>query len=79
MNLWCRILGHTWVAFTYAPEQRWFTTKAGQTLVQDDVQEGPVRHVDRCQRCGEERDAGPRRHDADRPAEAGSKTGKAGA
>jgi hypothetical protein len=66
MSVFCKLFGHTWVPITLTPERRWFTTKAGHTLKQAEVLEGDIRHLDRCARCGAERDAGPRRHDGDR-------------
>jgi len=66
MSLFCTLLGHTWVPVTVAPMQRWHTTKEGHTLHQEAVAESAIRHIDRCVRCGAERDAGSRRHDADR-------------
>lgn len=65
MSIFCTIFGHTWVPHTIAPTQRWHTTKEGQVLVQDEVKAGEIRHLDRCARCGSERNAGPRRHDGD--------------
>ena len=65
MSIFCTLFGHTWVPTTLAPQRRWFTTKEGHTLVQGDLDEGTVRHLDRCVRCGTERDVGARRHDAD--------------
>ncbi len=65
MKIFCTLLGHTWVPETLSPAMRWNTTKAGHTLVQDDVRAEEIRHIDRCVRCGAERDAGPRRHDKD--------------
>ncbi|MEW6071771.1 MAG: hypothetical protein AB1726_04125 [Planctomycetota bacterium] len=66
MNLFCRILGHTWVQETEAPEPRWNTTKDGHILAPT-YGEKDVRHFDVCRRCGFRRGAAPRRHDADRP------------
>ena len=66
MSVFCRLFGHTWVPVTLVPERRWYTTKAGHTLKQGEILEGAIRHLDRCARCGAERDAGARRHDQDR-------------
>lgn len=65
MSVFCKVFGHTWVPVTLTPERRWYTTKAGHTLKQGEVTEGRIRHLDRCARCGTERDAGARRHDDD--------------
>lgn len=70
MNLFCRLLGHTWWPETFAPELRWNTTREGHTLVPTEI-EREIRHVEVCRRCGQVRDAGPRRHDGDRPSVAG--------
>ena len=77
MSLFCTLLGHTWVPVTLAPMQRWQTTKEGHTLHQEVVAESAIRHIDRCVRCGTERDAGSRRHDSDRVDAAGAKGSKA--
>ncbi|MEM7309789.1 MAG: hypothetical protein AAF682_24145 [Planctomycetota bacterium] len=61
----CKIFGCTWVPVTLTPSQRWHTTKDGHTLKQAEVRASEIRHIDRCARCGSERDAGPRRHDGD--------------
>ena len=66
MSVFCKLFGHTWVPVTTVPERRWFTTKAGQTLVQGEIAGADIRHFDRCARCGTEREEGPRRLDADR-------------
>jgi hypothetical protein len=66
MSVFCKLFGHTWVPETRTPLRRWHTTKAGHTLQQEEILESQIRHVDRCARCGLERDAGPRRHDNDR-------------
>ncbi len=66
MNLFCRLFGHTWWPETRSPEVRWTATKEGHVLTTT-VAEQPIRHVEICKRCGTERPAGPRRHDADRP------------
>lgn len=55
MNLFCRLLGHTWVPATSAPEPRWNTTEEGLTLVAT-VEAAPVRHYEVCRRCGDERE-----------------------
>ena len=52
MNIFCTLLGHTWMPVTLTPVQRWHTTKAGHTLHQAGVGEGEIRHIDRCVRCG---------------------------
>ena len=73
MNVFCRLFGHTWIPETRVPSTRWNTTKAGHTLAPT-IGAEEVRHLELCRRCGEERPAGPRKHDADRPtvlAEAG--------
>ena len=64
MNLFCAILGHTWVPAVSSPDPHWHTTKKGEILVQE-ADEGDVRYFDRCQRCGEVRDV-PRPRAADR-------------
>ena len=65
MSVFCKLFGHTWVPETIAPNRRWTTTKEGYTLKQTAIKEGDIRHLDRCARCGTERNAGPRRHDTD--------------
>ena len=50
MNLFCRLLGHTWVDELRAPDPRWNTTKAGVVLVPTFDGE-PPRHVRVCRRC----------------------------
>jgi hypothetical protein len=66
MNVFCSLFGHTFVPETRAPSVRWNTTKDGQVL-NPTVAEQAIQHLDVCRRCGLERPAGPRRHDADRP------------
>jgi hypothetical protein len=66
MSIFCSLFGHTWIPVTVAPTVRWHTTKDMDILHQEEVHEGAIRHFDRCVRCGMERDAGARRHDADR-------------
>jgi hypothetical protein len=66
MNIFCRLFGHTWIPETRAPSVRWNTTKDGHILAPT-IAEQEVRHVELCRRCGLERPAPPRRHDADRP------------
>lgn len=79
MKLFCRLFGHTWWPETRTPELRWNTTKEGHVLVGTAPGEnGGVRHIEVCKRCGEERDVGPRRHDADRPHEAERVVGSLG-
>ena len=51
---------------TRSPDVRWNTTKDGHVLNATYGEEG-VRHYERCLRCGAIREAGPRRHDNDRP------------
>ena len=65
MRIFCTLLGHTWIHETLVPHRSWHTTKQGHTLVQAELKPGDVRHVDRCVRCGTERDAGARHHDGD--------------
>lgn len=67
MNVFCRLFGHTWWPETRSPHLRWNTTDDGLTLVPS-VGDADVVHVEVCKRCGEERPASKRRHDADRPA-----------
>ena len=69
MNFFCRLFGHTWVPETRVPEVRWNTTKEGFVL-EPTIGDAPVQHVEVCVRCREERPAGPRRHDSDRPVRA---------
>ena len=57
MNFFCRILGHTWVPTTDAPDPRWNTTKDGHVLQLTAT--GDVRHYERCQRCSDRRDLTP--------------------
>jgi len=64
MNLFCRLLGHTWIPKTEAPSTRWNTTKDGHTL-EASPQESEVRHFQECRRCGERKDEAPRRFDRD--------------
>ncbi len=66
MNFFCRLFGHTWWPETRSPRTTWNTTKDGNILVVSFPEEQVV-HVDVCKRCGEERSAASRRHDADRP------------
>ena len=67
MSVFCKLFGHTWIPVTLAPVRRWNTTKEGHVLQQEVLEgrEGSIRHLDRCVRCGAERDAGRRRLDAD--------------
>ena len=66
MKFFCGLFGHTWVPETRAPFVRWNTTKSGHTL-NPTIGEEAVQHLEVCRRCGEERQVGARRHDADRP------------
>lgn len=76
MSFFCSLFGHTWVPETRAPAVRWNTTKDGQVL-NPTVAGEEIRHLDVCRRCGLEKPAGPRRHDADRPTLAASGGGEA--
>jgi len=67
MNIFCRLLGHTWVPDIETPQVRWNTTKDGQVLTAT-ADESPVRHLRVCRRCGLREEEPGRRHDADRPA-----------
>ena len=68
MNIFCKLLGHTWVPATAGANPRWNTTKAGNVLVPTAL-DGSVRYIDRCARCGAEREARVKR-DYDREPEA---------
>ena len=66
MNVFCLLFGHTWVQETRAPIVRWNTTKDGHVL-NPTVGTEPIRHLEVCRRCAEERAAPARKLDADRP------------
>lgn len=57
MNLFCMILGHTWVHEAQNPDLRWNTSK-GLTELEATELGDPYRFILRCQRCGE-RDESP--------------------
>lgn len=65
MRIFCTLLGHTWIHETLVPQRRWYTTKQGHTLRQEELDPGDIRHIDRCVRCGAQRDTGARHHDDD--------------
>lgn len=51
MNLFCRILGHTWVHQARNPLLSWNTTKGQAELAQTELGSGYSFSL-RCQRCG---------------------------
>jgi hypothetical protein len=51
MNLFCKLLDHTWIDEMHAPDPRWNTTKAGVVLVPTHSGDRP-RYVRVCRRCG---------------------------
>lgn len=60
MNLFCRLLGHTWVPRSDNPKIRW--TAAENMSEMQMKAEGEVRLWEACARCGEKRElpkAGP--------------------
>ena len=60
MNLFCRLLGHTWVPRSDNPKIRW--TAAENMSEMQMKAEGEVRLWEACARCGETRElpkAGP--------------------
>ncbi|HJO26160.1 MAG: hypothetical protein CMK00_00755 [Planctomycetes bacterium] len=59
MNLFCRLLGHTWVHQARNPELSWNTTKGQAELAQTELGPGYSFSL-RCQRCGR-RDESPTR------------------
>lgn len=58
MNLFCKLLGHTWVHKTDDPKIAWNTTKDMAELAM--TADGEPRFYQQCARCHEERDL-PRR------------------
>jgi len=54
MNLFCRILGHTWVPRSDNPKIRW--TAAENMSEMQMKMEGEVRLWEACARCGERRE-----------------------
>lgn len=54
MNLFCRLLGHTWVHKTEDPKVSWNT---GKDLLQlHQTTEGEIRFYLECHRCGEQKE-----------------------
>lgn len=58
MNIFCKLLGHTWVHKADDPKIAWNTTKNMDELAITAA--GVPRFYEQCARCGEERDL-PRR------------------
>jgi len=54
MNIFCRILGHTWTPFADNPKVSWNTNDDG--LVLTATPSGEVRFYDVCLRCRERRE-----------------------
>lgn len=54
MNLFCRLLGHTWVPRSDNPKIRW--TAAENMSEMQMKMEGEVRLWEACARCGERRE-----------------------
>jgi hypothetical protein len=54
MNLFCRLLGHTWIPVAENPKTNWNTDKDGLTLVGTPA--GEVRFFDECARCRQRRE-----------------------
>jgi hypothetical protein len=61
MNIFCKLLGHTWVHKTDDPKIAWNTTKNMDELAM--TADGEPRFYQQCARCGDERDL-PRRASA---------------
>lgn len=54
MNIFCRILGHTWVQVTESPKTSWNVDKTGQLLVPTPA--GEPRAYEECRRCLDRRE-----------------------
>lgn len=63
MNIFCRLLGHTWLHKTEDPKMSWNTSKNLSEL--DLTVEGEPRFWLQCERCGE-RNENPTREDLKR-------------
>ena len=69
MNLFCRLLGHTWVPRSDNPKLRW---TAAENMSEMQMQaDGEVRLWEACARCGERREIPAPSHSA-RPTSASS-------
>jgi hypothetical protein len=59
MNLFCRLLGHTWVPLADNPKTTWNVDKSGLLLVGTPA--GTVKLWEECARCKQRREVAPRR------------------
>jgi len=59
MNLFCRLLGHTWVPASETPKTSWNVDKTGLLLVATPA--GESRFYELCARCKAEREVAPAR------------------
>jgi len=59
MNLFCRLLGHTWVHKAENPKTSWNVDGTGMVLKPTPA--GAPRFYEECVRCGERRDVRARR------------------
>ena len=57
MNVFCTILGHTWVPFADNPKTAWNVDDTGQKLVARS--DAPPRFFEECARCRERREVRP--------------------
>ncbi len=58
MNIFCRLLGHTWVSKFDSPKTRWNTGETGAELIA--TPSGTPRLYEECARCRDQRET-PRR------------------
>ena len=70
MNLFCRILGHTWVPRSDNPKIRWTTAENMSELQMTALEK--VRLWEACARCGARREIPTRGTPAPRPSEPSS-------
>lgn len=78
MNLFCRLLGHTWVPVTDNPKISWNNDDEG--LVLHATASAPIRFFDECARCRERREVRPPKVSiapSGAPSEAAAPAGKA--
>ena len=59
MNLFCRLLGHTWIQVTDIPKISWNSKEDG--LVLHATSDADTRFFDECVRCREKREVVPAR------------------
>lgn len=57
MNLFCRLLGHTWVPTSETPKTSWNVDKSGLLLVPTPA--GEPRFYEQCARCKARREVAP--------------------